>query len=141
MKIHQVGKGKNKETGHLKRTLNVETKHRNMHTGMLQFDPSGDSDLVSGRHSHPKPRAKYVPKGIDPAFPQKNFVQATFINRGKGDHEGWLKAKYGFGDGVGYGPAMHGYKVKNEPHGYGHKAKRGKLRLSGNSRAHRIGSR
>lgn len=73
------------------------------------------------------------PQGIDPAYPQKNFVQASYDNHG--DKEGYMEYMYpGFGMDNKSQPKSHGYG-----HSIGQRA--GKLRLSGAKGAHRIGKR
>lgn len=75
---------------------------------------------------------KSHPKGIDPAYPNKNFVKACYENKGE---DPW--------------PHIYGYSMGSEPvgsrkaSGYGHSIgqRAGKLRTSGNPKAHRIGKR
>jgi len=82
---------------------------------------------------------KSVPKGIDPAYPNKNFVKTYYENRG--DMDGFYEYMYGSPASVN-GPGGQGNIRKNSnahSHGIGQRA--GKLRLSGNKSAHRIGKR
>lgn len=84
---------------------------------------------MSPRKSHPK--------GIDPAFPQKNFVKAYYDNHN--DPEGFFDYMYksnGSFFGEGEIPTK---KPSNFGHSIGQRA--GKLRLSGTPGAHRIGRR
>lgn len=86
---------------------------------------------MSPRKSHPK--------GIDPASPNKNFVKASYENHN--DMDGYYKYMYGDnGYGLGGQPVSpQGPKTSGFGHGIGQRA--GKLRTSGNPRAHRIGKR
>jgi hypothetical protein len=86
--------------------------------------------MESGKHSGPKPRSKYKPKGIDPAYPNKNFVKASYENKG----EDYYAQEY-----TGFFAA----KPPRKSSGYGHSIGQrvGKLRLSGDPKAHRIGKR
>lgn len=79
------------------------------------------------------PPKKSIPKGIDPAYPNKNFVKASFEN--KGDTSGYYDQFYGF-------PGSSGERVRKAS-GFGHSIgqRAGKLRLSGAANAHRIGKR
>lgn len=76
---------------------------------------------------------KSHPKGINPAYPQKNFVQASFENKGEKDK--FFDELYGSYPLAGPSPS----KTSHFGHSIGQRA--GKLRLSGNPRAHRIGKR
>ncbi len=80
---------------------------------------------------------KSHPKGIDPAYPNRNFVKMTYDN--KGDDQGFFEYMYG---GYGY-PGNDSTKVGKKASGYGHSIgqRAGKLRLSGKAGAHRIGKR
>jgi len=90
------------------------------------FDTEGE-----GSPFETKKKSKFVPKGIDPAYPNRNFVKMHYDN--KGDPQGFFDHMYG--------PS----RVINQktPHGFGHANKHrvGKDRNSGNPRAHRIGKR
>lgn len=89
-----------------------------------------------------KPRkSKYVPTGIDPANPQKNFVEATFKN--KGDDRGFSDYMYGRYDDKQGIFVNNDNRNNKKASGYGHSVanRSGKLRLSGSSGAHRIGKR
>lgn len=87
---------------------------------------------MSPRKSHPK--------GIDPAFPQKNFVEATFINKDENDKfRDYMYGSYN----VNLNKFMtdddrNGKKASGFGHAIGGRA--GKLRLSGMKGAHRIGA-
>lgn len=70
---------------------------------------------------------KSHPKGIDPAYPQKNFVQAAAENHG----EDYFQYMYPMAPPV--------KKASHFGHSIGQRA--GKLRLSGMKGAHRIGKR
>lgn len=76
---------------------------------------------------------KSHPQGIDPAYPQKNFVQASYDNHN--DKKSYMEYMYPF----------YGMDDAKQPksHGYGHSIgqRAGKLRLSGMPGAHRIGKR
>lgn len=79
---------------------------------------------------------KSHPKGIDPANPNRNFVEMSYAN--KGDEEGFREYMYG----------DYKYPFTNTPSpkkasGYGHGVgqRAGCLRLSGMKGAHRIGKR
>lgn len=74
---------------------------------------------------------KSHPKGIDPAYPQKNFVQAAAENHGEDYYES-LYPMYG-------SAAAPVKKASHFGHSIGQRA--GKLRLSGMKGAHRIGKR
>lgn len=78
---------------------------------------------------HPK---KSTPKGIDPAYPQKNFVKASYENKGE---DPWPHMYGSF-------PGSGGERVRKAS-GFGHSIgqRAGKLRTSGNPNAHRIGKR
>ncbi len=80
---------------------------------------------------------KSTPKGIDPAYPQKNFVKAYYENRN--DMDGFYKYMYG---GAPLGPQGAG-EIKKKASGYGHSIgqRGGKLRYSGTAGAHKIGKR
>lgn len=80
---------------------------------------------------------KSHPKGIDPAYPQKNFVDAAYDNHNE-TREDYYKQVYG----------EHIYPQSTKPREtkashYGHSIgqRAGKLRLSGMKGAHRIGKR
>lgn len=77
---------------------------------------------------------KSHPKGIDPAYPNKNFVKASFEN--KNDMDGFYKYMYG-------DFKQNDSTLKKKASGYGHSIgqRAGHLRLSGASGAHRIGKR
>jgi len=78
-----------------------------------------------------------VPKGIDPAQPNRNFVEMCYAN--KGDGEGYSKEMYppvGKVDTWPFRPTR-----EKTPHGFGGSKKAGKLRTSGSGKAHRIGKR
>lgn len=77
---------------------------------------------------------KSTPKGIDPAYPNKNFVKASFEN--KDDMDGYYKYMYG-------DYTQNDSVLKKKASGYGHSIgqRAGKLRLSGAAGAHRIGKR
>lgn len=82
---------------------------------------------------------KSTPVGIDPANPNRNFVRASYVN--KGDKEGFYKYMYGEPTQDGF---FHDYHfVDKKPSGYGHSIgqRAGKLRLSGTKGAHRLGKR
>jgi hypothetical protein len=82
---------------------------------------------------------KSTPKGIDPAYPQKNFVKTYYENRG--DMDGFYDYMYGGGAGL-YGEGGSGTtRKKSNVHGHGIGQRAGKLRLSGTPGAHRIGKR
>ncbi len=85
---------------------------------------------------------KSTPKGIDPAWPNRNFVNMSFEN--KNDMDGFYR--YMYDDTRGFGTGLGGEKPKEGPsksnvHGHGIGQRAGKLRLSGNKNAHRIGKR
>lgn len=80
--------------------------------------------------------AKSHPKGIDPAYPQKNFVKASFEN--KNNMQGWYDYMYG-GPFNPDGSDPPKKKASGFGHGVGQRA--GKLRLSGKAGAHRIGKK
>lgn len=88
--------------------------------------------METGRSSSPKPRSKYKPKGIDPAYPNKNFVKASYENKGENYYE-HIYSMFPMGGG----------EPTRKASGYGHSIgqRAGKLRLSGNPSAHRIGRR
>jgi hypothetical protein len=77
---------------------------------------------------------KSTPKGIDPAYPQKNFVKASFENKGETD---------GYMDYMYPGITERTDTLSKKPSGYGHSIgqRAGKLRYSGKAGAHRIGKR
>ena len=88
------------------------------------------------KEQNPKyPPKKSTPKGIDPAYPQKNFVKACYDN--KGDTQGFYDYMYS-GSMYGDNPTRD-RKPSNFGHSIGQRA--GKLRLSGNPGAHIIGKR
>ena len=75
---------------------------------------------------------KSTPKGIDPGYPQKNFVKAYYENRGDtGEFSEYMYGGYGQGN----------IRKKSNAHGYGVGQRAGKLRYSGMPGAHRIGKR
>lgn len=74
---------------------------------------------------------KSHPKGIDPAYPQKNFVEACYDNHNE-SREGYFEYMYG-------GAQVPTKKASHYGHSIGQRA--GKLRLSGMAGAHRIGKR
>lgn len=78
---------------------------------------------------------KSHPKGIDPAYPQKNFVVASAENHGEDKFE----ALYG---GT-HNPWTQNTEINRKASNYGHSIgqRAGKLRLSGMAGAHRIGKR
>lgn len=80
---------------------------------------------------------KSHPKGIDPANPQKNFVKASYEN--KNDMDGWYEYMYGGSSlcGDNNTPPRRTHNV----HGHAIGQRAGKLRYSGNPKAHRIGKR
>lgn len=82
----------------------------------------------------PKMPKKSHPKPIDMAYPQTNFIKAAAENHG----EYYYESMYGPapGSSMGGGPMR---KSSNFGHGIGQRA--GKLRLSGDPKAHRIGKR
>lgn len=77
---------------------------------------------------------KSTPRGIDPAYPNKNFVKTTFEN--KGDMDGFNEYMYG-------SYTQNDSALKKKASGYGHSIgqRAGKLRLSGKAGAHRVGKR
>jgi hypothetical protein len=80
---------------------------------------------------------KSTPKGIDPAQPNRNFVEMCYAN--KGDGEGYSKEMYppiGKVDTWPFRPAR-----EKSPARFGGTRNAGKLRVSGRSNAHRIGKR
>jgi hypothetical protein len=84
---------------------------------------------------------KSHPKGIDPAFPQKNFVEASFLNKGEKDE--FRDYMYGT-----YNINLEKFvtdddRNQKKPSGFGHSIgqRAGKLRYSGTKGAHRIGKR
>lgn len=81
------------------------------------------------------PPKKSHPKGIDPAYPNKNFVRAHYDNVHNG--EGWMEYMYGGQFHVGNDTPIK--KSSGFGHSIGQRA--GKLRTSGNPNAHRIGRR
>jgi hypothetical protein len=89
-------------------------------------------------------KGKFSPKGIEIAYPNRNFVRTAIVNRG-GSQADVYEEMYGWGMGVAN--SMPGTDSANAgrrtPSGYGHSIgqRAGKLRLSGNSKAHRIGKR
>jgi hypothetical protein len=84
----------------------------------------------------PKPRSKFTPKGIDPAYPNRNFVKMSYTNRG--DDQGFWDYMYS-PSYPGTDANKPGKKSSGWGHGIGQRA--GKLRLSGNKSAHRLGKR
>lgn len=93
----------------------------------------GTKDMNTKGKKYPPKKSK--PTGIDPASPQKNFVKASFDNKGDGD--GFFEYMYGGSSYYG------GEPIKKKASGYGHSIgqRAGKLRTSGDPRAHRIGKR
>ena len=83
----------------------------------------------------PKMPKKSHPRGIDPAFPQKNFVKAYYDNHNEPD--GF--SDYMYGRNFSLGAPAEPKKSSNFGHSIGQRA--GKLRTSGNPKAHRIGKR
>lgn len=80
---------------------------------------------------------KSHPHHVDPVNSQMNFVKATFVNKGEGDK--YYEHLYGpFTIGPPNAPTP-GPKSSHFGHSIGQRA--GKLRLSGKTNAHRIGSR
>jgi hypothetical protein len=77
---------------------------------------------------------KSTPKGIDPAYPNKNFVKTSYEN--KGNMEGFSEYMYGSYN-------QDDFILKKRASGYGHSIgqRAGKLRLSGKAGAHRVGKR
>lgn len=99
----------------------------------FDYGPGAQMDVAP----QPKPKSKYRPKGIDPAYPNRNFVKMSYVN--KGDEQGFYDYMYGMGPSApGWGEA----RIKKAS-GYGHSIgqRAGKLRLSGKSNAHRVGKR
>lgn len=80
-------------------------------------------------HSHPK--------GIDPAYPNRNFVKMSYTN--KGDDSGFFDYMYGGSSYPGTFSDAPGKKASGYGHSIGQRA--GKLRLSGKAGAHRLGKR
>ena len=76
---------------------------------------------------------KSHPKGIDPAYPNRNFVKMTFVNKGEMDK---------FSEYM-YGNFMGEDLPTKKASGFGHSVEKrvGKLRMSGMPGAHRIGKR
>jgi len=74
---------------------------------------------------------KSHPNGIDFAAPNKNFVKTSFEN--KGIEQDYWEYMYPIG-GISPGKKASGY-------GYNATQRVGKLRMSGNPKAHRIGKR
>jgi len=87
---------------------------------------------MSPRKSHPK--------GIDPAYPNRNFVKMSFDN--KNDPDGFFEYMYG-GSGGMYPGSDSSKEGRKKASGYGHSIgqRAGKLRTSGKVGAHRIGKR
>ena len=84
------------------------------------------------------PPKKSHPKGIDPAYPNKNFVKAHYDN--VHDGEGFYDYMYGSNTIFpGGGKPIGSRKASGFGHSIGQRA--GKLRLSGAANAHRIGKR
>jgi hypothetical protein len=80
---------------------------------------------------------KSHPHRIDPANPQMNFVEAAAINHGESKYE----ALYGPCGAIGEDPPPAHYRKPHNTHGHSIGGRAGKLRLSGNPSAHRIGKR
>ncbi len=82
---------------------------------------------------------KSTPKGIDPAYPNRNFVKTCYVNHD--DMSGFYDYMYGTPEG-NFGVGGQGTtRKKSNVHGYGVGQRAGKLRYSGASNAHRIGKR
>lgn len=109
--------------------------------GEYHSSEKSEEAMESGKHSGPKPRSKYKPKGIDPAYPNKNFVKAHYEN--KGDSQGFSDHLYGPINGPFASPYSRNENPTRKASGYGHSVgqRAGKLRLSGSPKAHRIGKR
>jgi len=80
---------------------------------------------------------KSVPKGIDPAYPNENFVKSSFINKGQTDDY----YEYLWNSPGNYGRIPVSEKAKSSGYGHSIGQRAGKLRLSGTKGAHRIGKR
>lgn len=94
-----------------------------------------EEQLESGRAPHPKPKSKFKPKGIDPAYPNRNFVKMSYENKGENYYEHLYPMH-----SMGQSPSV---RENRKPSHYGHSIgqRAGKLRLSGTAGAHRIGKR
>ena len=79
---------------------------------------------------------KSRPKGIDPAYPQKNFVEACYDNHNE-DRSDYFEFMYG----PSSYPQPIGRDRKSSSYGHSIGQRAGKLRLSGTKGAHRIGKR
>ena len=81
------------------------------------------------------PPKKSTPTGIDPAYPNKNFVKSCYEN--KNDMEGYHKYMWGDMEMSMYGENK---PPQRKASGYGHSIgqRAGKLRTSG--KGHRIGA-
>jgi hypothetical protein len=80
---------------------------------------------------------KSTPRGIDPAQPNRNFVEMYYANRG--DKDGYSEYKY---PPIGEMDTWPFRSVpEKKPHSFGGSQKAGKLRVSGTKGAHRIGKR
>ena len=72
---------------------------------------------------------KSTPKGIDPAYPNKNFVKTYYENRG--DMDGYYEYMYPRSASI-YGDGGQGnVRKKSNAHGHGVGQRAGKLRLKG----------
>lgn len=80
---------------------------------------------------------KSHPKGIDPAYPQKNFVDAAYDNHNE-TREGYYEHVYGTHE---YPRSTKTRETKASHFGHSIGQRAGKLRLSGMKGAHRIGKR
>lgn len=74
---------------------------------------------------------KSHPKGIDPAYPQTNFVEAWYENHDM-NYSDYMYPMYN---------ASPTKEPKSSGYGHGIGQRAGKLRLSGMKNAHRIGKR
>lgn len=81
---------------------------------------------------------KSHPKGIDPAYPNRNFVDMTYVNH-HDTQDGLMEEKYGPFNQFNNSTAPRERKASHFGHSIGQRA--GKLRLSGTPGAHRIGKR
>jgi|SRR4029077_5402546 len=102
-------------------------------------DTNAPDDIKNAKNSKYPPK-KSCPTGIDPEFPQKNFVKTSFDNKGQKDEY----YKYMYGDYM-VDSRMTGRQASEKKahnvHGYKSSEKQGRLRLSGSGRAHQIGKR
>lgn len=109
--------------------------------GMMVAAP--EDDIKSAKNPKYPPK-KSCPTGIDPAYPQKNFVRASFANKNKTDanNEEYYNYMYGI---PGAKRRMEGRseseKKPHNVHGYSAMQRVGRLRTSGSGKAHRIGKR